>query len=599
MKSRQMLKIKIHTIVAVLGSALAVVGITPANAAANAATASKPSTARPNIVVILADDVGYSDISAFGSEIKTPNIDSLVHQGRVLTNFHTTPLCATSRAELLTGTDHHLVGMGEMGSEALFYPPKARKGNYAGKLDSRGLTVATILKNAGYNTYMAGKWDLTTPVTQEGFDQSFSLAYGADFGSNFSPAANHGKDPGFEPYFENGKRVKNLPADFFSSDYYTTKLIDYIRGGRLSGKPFFAYLAFQAAHFPLQAPAKYLNCKKGATQCYKGVYEVGYEKIRQARIERMKKLGIIPEDFHPWDWNHQPKIVRFGQPGVLLNKPWDQLTVAQKKSEARIMDVYAAMLTDMDNDVGRLIDYLKSTGQYKNTMFVFLSDNGADGNGYTMMPYVDKDHNEDMDNSLANYGRPGSFIFRSTRWAEVGEAPFRMFKMFPTEGGISVPAIIKMPDGKALPPSNAYSDLRDVVPTILAAADVRLGHSTTYKGREVSPIQGISLLSLLDGQKTGIHPANEVIADEVGAMAYVRQGPWKMTRIANYALPVTAAFLPHQWQLYNIDQDRGENHDVYAKHPEVVKKLKGDWDKYVDEVQAVNPLFPPRLQPMK
>lgn len=564
---------------------------------------SQTASKRPNVLIIMADDVGYSDISAFGSEIQTPNLDALARAGQVMTNFHTTPICATSRVELLTGADHHLVGMGEMGSMKLLYLG-VQSENYAGQLDSRGLTIAQLLKNAGYDTFMTGKWGIGGVGPQgEGFEHSFDLAYNADYASNFAPPANYtpgiASDPPYpmyEPHFEDGKKVTHLPADFFSSDYYTTKLIQYISDDHGDGKPFFAYLAFQATHFPLQAPAKYLDCTQGTPKCYKGVYDAGYTAIRKARIQRMKNLGIIPQDFkvHPFS---SVEMTRYGQPGVLTNKPWDQLTAAQQKSEARIMEVYAAMLTDMDDDIGRLIDYLKSIGEYRNTMIVFLSDNGADGMGYGFIPYIDSDLNTDINDSLANYGRPGSFIFRSTRWAEVGTAPFRLFKSFPAEGGISVPAIVKMPDGHSMAPTDAYAELQDITPTVLALAGVP-PPGDSYDGHAIAPIEGVSLLPVLEGRATSVHPADEVFADELAAQRYVRQGPWKMTRIANSFFPSAAANLPRQWQLYNIDTDRGETDDVAAEHPQEVEKLKQEWAQYAKRVGAKNPTVLPPLIPI-
>jgi arylsulfatase len=560
------------------------------------------SGARPNVVVILADDVGYSDISAFGSEIQTPNLDALARAGQLLTNFHTTPLCATSRVELLTGADHHLVGMGEMGSMKLLYAG-ANNPNYAGQFDPRGLSIAQMLKDAGYHTYMAGKWGIGGVGPQgEGFEHAFYLDPEADYASNFAPPANYKPGiatnppyPMYEPHFEDGKEV-SLPDDYFSSDYYADKLMQYIGAEHGDGKPFFAYLPFQATHFPLQAPAEYLDCTAGTPKCYKGVYDAGYDAIRDARIQRMKDLGIIPQDFKPSPGD-EVTMTRFGQPGVLTNPPWSALTAAQQTSEARLMEVYAAMLTNLDDNVGRLIDYLKSIGEYDNTMIVFFSDNGADGMGYGFIPFIDSNLNLDIDNSLANYGRQGSFIFRSTRWAEAGTAPFRLFKSFPSEGGISVPTIVKMPGSKSLAPSGAYAQLTDIVPTVLALTGVAPPDSE-YEGRSLAPIEGTSLLPVLTGRASAVHTDDAVFADEVAAQRYVRQGPWKMTRIPNAFFPSAALLLPRQWQLYNIDSDRGETTDVAAENPEQVEKLTQAWAQYVERVDAINPTVPPQLIPI-
>ncbi|TXH05936.1 MAG: arylsulfatase [Nevskiaceae bacterium] len=541
---------------------------------------------RPNVLVILVDDLGYSDLSAFGSEIATPNIDALVHEGRVLTNFHTTPLCATSRAELLTGVDHHLVGVGTLAESSSFYPGNDE---YKGDLNDGAPTVAALLHDAGYHTYMAGKWHLGGNGPKAvGFEQSFSLDYSAAFGSNFKPSSAH-PESSAKTYYENGTAA-TLPDDFFSSDYFASKLTQYIGRDHGDGKPFFAYLAFQAVHFPLQAPDSYLDL-------YKGKYDAGYEAIRSARIQRMKSLGLIPQDLDPNPGDEAP-MIRFGQPGVLINQPWDALSASDRQSEARIMEVFAGMLTNLDDNVGRVIAYLKQIGEYDNTLVIFTSDNGADGMGFGFIPYTDLGNPASVlsiDNSLANYGRPSSFIFRSTRWAEAGTAPFRLFKGFTAEGGISVPAIVRLPhQSSAQPQSAALSTLRDLVPTILAYTGTA-APGATYQGKAIAPLEGASLQPLLQGQPGAVHGPDEVLADEVNDIRVVRKGPWKLTQIRNYMLPSAAEFLNHDWQLYAIDSDRGETTDVAAQHPDVVSALTAEWNAYAQRVGYVAPLLPPQL----
>jgi arylsulfatase A-like enzyme len=567
---------------------LAGCGTSSTPTAQSAAAATAAATTQPNVLVILADDLGYSDLSAFGSEISTPNIDQLAREGHLFTNFHTTPLCATSRAELLTGVDHHLVGMGTLPESSVFYPDTDSE--YQGNLNNGAPTIAQLLHDAGYHTYMAGKWHLGGggPVNF-GFEQSFALNYASAFASNYAPTANNGNNPGGEPYYENGVEA-TIPQDFYSSDYYTAKVEQYIGNNHGDGKPFFAYLAFQAVHFPLQAPAKYLNL-------YAGQYNAGYAAIRDARIQRQKNLGLIAQDFNP-NPGDEALMVRFGQPGVLLNKSWDLLTPEQKQSEARIMEVFAGELTDLDDNVGNLVAYLKQIGEYDNTLIVFMSDNGADGMGYGFIPYIDSKGNVDMNNALSNYGQPGSFLFRSTRWAEVGTAPLRLFKAFTAEGGISVPAIVRMPGNAApAPASGALSSLLDVVPTILAVTGVP-APGIQYQGHTIAPLEGASLLPVLDGQASEVHSDNDVIADEVNDIRYVRRGPWKMTRIVNYMLPSAALLLSHDWQLYNLDTDRGETTDVYSQNPDVVADLEAQWKDYVTRVGAVNPILPVIFTPM-
>jgi arylsulfatase A-like enzyme len=543
------------------------------------------SQKKANVLVILVDDLGYSDISAFGSEIATPNIDQLARDGRALTNFHTTPLCATSRAELLTGTDHHLVGVGTLHESNVFYPGDDE---YKGDLNDQALTVAQLLGDAGYHTYMAGKWHLGGDGPKSvGFEQSFSLDYTSAFASNYKPTSAQ-SESGAKSYFENGVEA-TLPDDFFSTDYFTSKLIQYIGQDHGDGKPFFAYLAFQAVHFPLQVPDAYLDR-------YKGQYDAGYAAIRAARLQKQKYLGIVPKDFVP-SAGDEATMIRFGQPGVLTNQAWESLSASDQQSEARIMEVFAGMLTNVDDNVGKLIAYLKSIGEYDNTFIVFTGDNGADGMGYGFIPYVDGTANLDIDNSLANYGKPGSFIFRSTRWAEAGTAPFRLFKGFTAEGGVSVPTIARLPqqnDGAS--PSATLSTLRDIVPTILDLAGLSLP-GATYAGRSVATIEGKSLLPALHGQAQ-IHTDDEVIADEVNDIRYVRRGQWKITRVVNYVVPSAAANISHDWQLYDMNADRGETTDLAAANPDVVASLTADWAAYVARVGVKQPIFPVILTPI-
>jgi arylsulfatase A-like enzyme len=542
----------------------------------------------PNVLVILVDDLGYSDLGAFGSEIATPNIDRLAREGRILTNFHTTALCATSRAELLTGADHHLVGVGTLAESNYFYPNNA---DYAGSLDTRARTLAQLLHDAGYHTYMSGKWHLGAGGPSKwGFEQSFSLQYESAFASNFAVTAGH-PESAARAHYENGVAA-TLPDDFFSTDYYTGKLIDYIDHDRGDGRPFFAYIAYQAVHFPLQVTEPYLDL-------YRGRYDAGYAAIRAARLEKQKALGIVPADFHdnPGD---EVTMTRFGQPGVLLNQPWESLSDSDRTSEARVMEVFAGMLTNLDDNVGRLFDHLRATGQYDHTLVLFMSDNGADGMGYGFIPYTDTENPNSVlqiDNSLANYGRPSSFIFRSTRWAEAGTAPFRLFKGFTAEGGIGVPAIVRLPGVAGAAPSGALSTLRDVVPTVLELAGLP-APGTQYQGHDVAAIEGASLLPVLSGASQSAHAEDEVFADEVNDIRYIRRGPWKMTRVVNYMVPSAANLVSHDWQLYDIDADRGETTDVYAQNPDVVARLLVDWKAYVARVHAVNPVLPPIATPM-
>ena len=537
---------------------------------------------RPNVIIIVADDLGYSDLGAFGSEIATPNLDRLAAEGRLLGNFHSTAWCATTRAEILTGVDHHLVGMGTLPDLNSFYSADEV---YAGELNDHAPTLAQLLRDAGYHTYQAGKWHLGGGGPQAfGFEHSFSLAYSANSGANFAPGAGNSSSAS-QPYYEDGLEA-TVPDDFFSSDFFTQRIQQYVDRDRADGRPFFAYLAFQAVHFPIQVPDAYLDL-------YKGRYDAGYEVVRNARIARQKALGLIPLDFAP-NPGDEAVMTRLGSPGVNTNLPWEALLPTDRQSEARIMEVFAGMVTNMDDNVGRLVAYLKRIGEYDNSFIVFLSDNGADGIGNMANGAVPA---RDLNNNLDNYGRPGSFIYRSTRWAEVGSAPFRLFKGFGAEGGISVPAILKLPQGRAQPISGAVSSLFDLAPTVLAVSGVP-APGATYAGKAIVPLEGVSLLPLLLGQSSVVHGDDTVFADEVNDIRYVRRGRWKMTRIVNYVVPPPAALLDHDWQLYDLETNRGETTDVRAAHPDIAAELLADWQAYVARTGAKTPNFPVIVTPI-
>ncbi len=533
----------------------------------------------PNVLVILADDLGYSDIGAFGSEIHTPNLDQLAAEGGVFSNFHSTPLCSPTRADLLTGADHHIVGVGGLIQTTLPY----QTGEDYGGLNSKARTVAEILQDAGYHTYMAGKWHLDDKGPQRwGFEHSFYLSPGAGNGNNFPPA--NGGNGADEPYYEDGKAV-TLPAGFFSSDAFADRINDYISSNSRDGHPFFAYLSFQATHNPIQAPDAFLDR-------YKGVYDAGYETLTSARIQKQKALGLIPQDFVP---NPGLPITALSpsSPATLLNLPWSALSASEKQTEARQMEVYAAMLENMDAAIGRVLDALKRSGQYENTLIIFLSDNGPDGNG-------DVQPSGSVDNSLANYGRAGSYVTRSVGWTLVSSAPFKGFKASIYEGGTSVPAIVRLPGKAQHRQIDALASVLDLVPTILAQTNVA-DPGTSYKGRTVAPIEGYSLMPALLGQSKIIRGPDAVLADEMYDHRYVVKGNYKLERTdpLYYGWSVIA---DHNWQLFNLATDRGENNvlterDIYTPtlslpgdpYASTVDNLVSAWQAYVQRTGLTLP----------
>ena len=353
---------------------------------------------RPNILLIIADDVGYGDLGAYGSEIPTPNLDRLAAEGMLFTNFHVAAVCAPTRAMLLTGVDNHLAGLGGA-AEALKIEAQQGRAGYEGHLNRSVVTVATLLRQAGYHTYMTGKWHLGKKQQDSpharGFERTFALMQGAANNFDSTPLWS-----GERIYRENGKAAE-YPENTFSSDFYTNKVIDFIERDHGDGKPFFAYLSFQANHWPIQAPRRYIGK-------FEGRYAVGWDVIRRQRFERMKQLGIVAKDLSlPARYDIVP--------------PWDSLSNEQKKQEAQLMAVYAGMLNNMDENVGRLVDFLKRIGQYENTMILFLSDNGPDPIDPLQVDFVRRWFDENgLSNSIENMGNADSMLAQGVKWAQVG-----------------------------------------------------------------------------------------------------------------------------------------------------------------------------------
>lgn len=515
---------------------------------------------KPNILLIVADDLGYSDLGSYGGEIHTPSLDQLARDGLQFTSLYAAPTCSITRSMLLSGADNHLVGLGTM-AEAL-QPFQRGKPGYEGYLNQRAWSVAELLQRGGYDTLMAGKWHLGLDADQgpdrRGFTQSFSLLEGG---------APHFKPETVDPtkieqvhYRENGRSVQ-VPEDFYSTDFYTDKLIGYLQNVKQDGKPFFAYAAYTAPHWPLQAPQAYLDK-------YRGRFDEGYDSVRLSRIERMKKLGLLAADAHP----AQPLPVNPKLPG------WEQLSPEQRKVAARKMEIYAAMVDNLDDNIGRLLDYLRKSGQYDNTLIVFMSDNGAAGENHGQF-YPPGPR---TDNSLGNLGRVGSQVDYGLRWAEVSAAPFHLFKGTTAEGGISVPAIIQLP--KALRRQGierGVARVDDLAPTFLELAGIAVPNEA---GKQ--PITGRSLLPMLAGK--GSPHADGALAGELFGNAYYREGDLKLLGMRPQ-VGLGDAAQPVQWQLFDVARDRGETTDLASKQPQTVERLKAAWMAYARRVGVVFP----------
>lgn len=521
---------------------------------------------RPNILLIVADDLGFSDIGAFGSEIDTPFLDALAQEGLRLTDFHSAPACSPTRAMLLTGTDHHIAGIGSM--REVVRPDFVGSPGYEGYLNERVVSVTELLRDAGYATIISGKWHLGNTVATapqaRGFTRSFALLPGgADhFGRE---AGDHFRRTG-PIYIEDGEFVTSLPADFYSSDYFATRLIGFLAEAHAKdpAQPFFAYLPFSAPHWPLQAPA----CEIAK---YHGRYNAGPDALRAARLQRLVELGLIPPDTVP-------------HPVVADEPEWERLSPARQAISARAMEVYAAMVDRMDQNIGRVVAHLKSTGQYENTLVIFLSDNGAEGAIVEAMPILGPAFAKwiavTCDNSLENAGHPGSYIWYGPRWAQAATAPSRLVKGYTTEGGIRVPAFIRSPGGaRAGEISDAFSTVMDITPTLLELAGT-LHPGAQYQGRNIVGLHGRSLCPFLQGAGK-VHPAGTSTGWELFGRRAIRKDDWK-------AVYVPDAQGNSAWQLYNLTNDRGEVFDQAATHPEILSELLRLWQDYCERFGVVD-----------
>ncbi|KAF1828563.1 alkaline phosphatase-like protein [Decorospora gaudefroyi] len=556
---------------------------------------------RPNFLVIVADDLGFSDCGCFGSEILTPNIDKLAAESNAIrfTNYHVAAACSPTRSMLMTGTDHHIAGLGQLHEFTRASPAHRGQPGHEGYLNQRVVALPELLSEGGYFTAMSGKWHLGLrpehhPINR-GFKKSFALLPGCANHYAYEPEY---QDPESEPgkFFETATRALHaeddhfmgkLPEDFYSSDAYADRLMAYLDGRDQEEKdqPFFAYLPFSAPHWPLQAPKEV--CDK-----YRGFYDEGPEALRQRRLARLKEIGMIDRDVQP-----HPVVIVDGKP-----ENWSELPEHVRESSSRAMEVYAGMVDRLDWNIGRVIDHLKATGEYDNTFVLFMSDNGAEGASYEAMPIVGNSIMEHVhkyyDNSLENIGRGNSFVWYGCRWAQAATAPSRLYKMHSTEGGCRVPLVVKPPVGAASIRScpngfaNGHSGIMsdefctvmDVVPTILEYAQLK-HPGTQYKGREIAPIKGRSWVKFLsaltsDAAKAELHGANYVMGFEIAGSGALRRGDWKITF-------VPAPKGPQKWELFNIRHDPGETKDLAEQDPVRMKEMLQLWDEYKAEVGVV------------
>jgi len=516
---------------------------------------------QPNFLLVMADDMGWTDIGSFGSEINTPNLDALARQGVKFTDFHVSVSCSPTRAMLLSGTDNHLAGLGNMGE--MLAPEQRGKPGYEGYLNNRVISLAEVLQAGGYHTYMAGKWHLGHEPENfphaRGFERSFSMLFGgASYWSDmFGMLAVHEE---VAEYILDDKRLEELPRDFYATRSYTDFLIESIRENRDDGKPFLAYLAFTAPHDPMHVPEPWLSK-------YRGNYDDGYEVLKAQRAAAAKQGGLVPDS--------APMPERYH--GV---KAWDSLTREQQAIESRGMEVYAGMVNNMDYHFGRVVKYLKDIGEYDNTIVIFLSDNGPN-------PWYSEDYPGNLgskwfaqfDNSIDNLGHPMSHYAYGMGWGSASAGPLDLFKMTVAEGGIRSPMLIAGPGVKGGRQVDAFAYVWDVMPTVLELAGIP--HPGKHQGRQVERLRGKSLQGVLTGSTKAVYGADEFVGGELQNGKWMRQGDFK-------AVSVAPPYGTGTWHLYNLADDPGETRDLAKAQPETLKTLQAAWDRYADEVGVVS-----------
>jgi arylsulfatase len=509
---------------------------------AKRATPQAPDDARPNVVVVLVDDMGWSDIGSYGGEIPTPNLDALARGGVRFTEFYATPRCSPTRASLLTGLYPHQAGMGHLDNVV-----RPGSSGTTGRLNDRSATIAEVLREAGYFTAMSGKWHLGqdngSPPWERGFQRVLSLRAGGMFfpNQNFRGGGDALTARAREPLHLDGTPTPRNAAVFgdnwYATDLWTDFGLRFIDEARTVNKPFFLYLPYNAPHFPLMAPA-------GIISRHRGKYKAGWDALREARYRRQISMGLIDRR-----WPLSPRDSE--------SPPWESLTDDERDRFDHLMAVYAAMVEVIDTSIGRLVERLKAHGALDNTLILFLSDNGANAE-----TGPDGRFNGDPP------GGPDSNLYLGMNWAALGGTPFRRFKHFTHEGGIAVPLVAHWPRGTPSGRRNALvrepAHVIDLMPTILDATGAT--YPREFRGQPIQPMEGVSLRPAVAGRS--LSRTQPLFWEHEGNRA-VRSGRWKL--VSSY---------PREWELYDMTADRVELNDLAARRPDLVRTLGAAWDAW-------------------
>lgn len=502
----------------------------------------------PNILMIVVDDMGFTDLGVLGSEIETPTIDALAAEGVLFDNFHVSTVCAPTRAMLLSGVDNHRAGLGTMGPPA---PDQRGQPGYEDRLNDNVVSVARLLGDAGYHTVMAGKWHLGPKAGQRPADRGFARSFALleAFASHYATGNTLGAT-----YYLDHDEVE-LPEDFYSTDDYTDRLIEFIGDGRDIDRPFFAYAAYTAPHFPLHAPDKTI-------QKYLETYAEGWDAVRRQRFDRVKALGLVPAD----------TVFPERHPDV---PAWKSLDAEEQKIEARKMAIYAAMVDNVDSNIARLLQHLRDTGRYQDTLILFMSDNGPDANVLSDNAFFSL-MSLGSDNSYDNLGLPDSYVSYGLRWAHVSSTYLAGYKGMTTEGGIRAPLIVWWPSeiagGRRDP---ALTHVVDITPTLLDVAGITHPGSH-YRGRDIEPPIGGSLMPRVTNASDEVARPVEALGFELFGQRALIKGDWKI-------LARQGAHGDGRWELYNLANDPTESNDLAAQMPEHLASMVQEFEHYVAE----------------
>jgi len=523
---------------------------------------------RPNIVIILGDDLGFADMGSFGSEIRTPNLDALAGEGVRFANFYTHASCSPTRSMLLSGVDTHLNGLGNMNEWTA--PNQRGAVGYEGYLNRNVVTLPELLKGAGYHTYMVGKWHLGKQPDliprARGFERDFALLDGA--GSYWDMSNFTGASPK-STFTEDGRYLTQLPKDYYATETYTDKLIGFIDANRGDGKPFFAYVAHQAPHDPFHLPKDWRNR-------HVGEYDKGWDALRQERLKRQIEMGIMPA-------GTQLSERLWFVPDPTLLAPAARAVTGKK------MELYAGMVENMDFHVGRLIDHLKKIGEYENTIFVVFGDNGAEGTDLFKLIAGSPGSRDALFAAVAwsqthpnAWGDPGSYVGYGPMWAQVSMTPFSQYKGWMAEGGIRNALIVSGPTVKRTKGSinPGLMHVADIMPTMLEVAGA--SYPKAVNGQELPPLMGKSWGPVLAGQAESPRTAQDYLAWEVFGNRAVRQGNWKLRWQIK---PMGKS----DWELFDLATDPAERNDLADKQPERVKAMVALWDEYSRKNNVVMP----------